>query len=263
MPNRKTRDRQLAKLAARRAAERRRRKRNRAWTMAVASVLVVGLAVLLIFVAFPVGRKKPAALATHTPTAAPTASAPAVACGGTVPKAASVTKPQFKKAPAMTIDTKKTYTATMVTSCGTITLQLLPKVAPVTVNSFVFLADHHFFDGQVFHRIAQNPPVIQGGDPTGTGSGGPGYSFKDELNNKLTYTAGTLAMANSGPNTNGSQFFIMTAADPQLPHNYTIFGKVLSGVDIVQKITQVPLGGQTGETPLSKVYMVKVTIKVS
>ncbi|HYT30522.1 MAG TPA: peptidylprolyl isomerase, partial [Actinomycetota bacterium] len=156
-----------------------------------------------------------------------------------------------------------TYTATMVTSCGTITLQLLPKVAPVTVNSFVFLADHHFFDGQVFHRIAQNPPVIQGGDPTGTGSGGPGYSFKDELNNKLTYTAGTLAMANSGPNTNGSQFFIMTAADPQLPHNYTIFGKVLSGMDIVQKITQVPLGGQTGETPLSKVYMVKVTIKVS
>jgi len=263
MPNRKTRDRQLAKLAARRAAERRKRKRNRAWTMAVASILVVGLAVLLIFVAFPVGKKKPAALATHSPTPAPTASAPAVACGGTVPKAASVTKPQFKNAPAMTIDTKKTYTATMVTSCGTITLQLLPKVAPVTVNSFVFLADHHFFDGQVFHRIAQNPPVIQGGDPTGTGSGGPGYSFKDELNNKLTYTAGTLAMANSGPNTNGSQFFIMTAADPQLPHNYTIFGKVLSGMDIVQKITQVPLGGQTGETPLSKVYMVKVTIEVS
>jgi len=263
MPNRKTRDRQLAKLAARRAAVRRKRKRNRAWTMAVASILVVGLAVLLIFVAFPVGRKKPAALATHSPTPAPTARAPAVACGGTVPKAASVTKPQFKNAPAMTIDTKKTYTATMVTSCGTITLQLLPTVAPVTVNSFVFLADHHFFDGQVFHRIAQNPPVIQGGDPTGTGSGGPGYSFKDELNNKLTYTAGTLAMANSGPNTNGSQFFIMTAADPQLPHNYTIFGKVLSGMDIVQKITQVPLGGQTGETPLSKVYMVKVTIKVS
>ncbi len=263
MPNRKTRDRQLAKLAARRAAERRKRKRNRAWTMAVASILVVGLAVLLIFVAFPVGRKKPAALATHSPTPAPTARAPAVACGGTVPKAASVTKPQFKNAPAMTIDTKKTYTATMVTSCGTITLQLLPTVAPVTVNSFVFLADHHFFDGQVFHRIAQNPPVIQGGDPTGTGSGGPGYSFKDELNNKLTYTAGTLAMANSGPNTNGSQFFIMRAADPQLPHNYTIFGRVLSGMDIVQKITQVPLGGQTGETPLSKVYMVKVTIKVS
>ncbi|HYT30320.1 MAG TPA: hypothetical protein VEN82_06050, partial [Actinomycetota bacterium] len=85
MPNRKTRDRQLAKLAVRRAAERRKRKRNRAWTMAVASILVVGLAVLLIFVAFPVGRKKPAALATHSPTPAPTASAPAVACGGTVP----------------------------------------------------------------------------------------------------------------------------------------------------------------------------------
>jgi peptidyl-prolyl cis-trans isomerase B (cyclophilin B) len=262
MPNRRTRERQLSKLAARRAAERRRKQRQRQLALGVGSLLLVGLLALLFFLFNP--GKKASTLPTSSPTATSTSSSPgAVACGGKVPKAAGVKKPQFQTTPPQSVQATKTYTATMVTSCGTITIELLPKVAPVTVNSFVFLARHRFFDGLTFHRIATNPPVIQGGDPTGTGSGGPGYQFKDELNNKLTYTAGTLAMANSGPGTNGSQFFIMTAADTNLPHNYTIFGKVVKGMDIVQKISQTPVGGSAGETPTETIYIQSVTIKVS
>jgi cyclophilin family peptidyl-prolyl cis-trans isomerase len=137
----------------------------------------------------------------------------------------------------MIIDQNKTYTATMKTNYGDITIQLFPKEAPLAVNNFVFLSREGFYDGVKFHRIVKNF-VIQGGDPTGTGSGGPGYKFADE---KVTrdYVTGTLAMANSGANTNGSQFFICLK-NVALPKSYTIFGLVSGGMDVVQKLGEVP-----------------------
>ncbi len=254
MSNRKTRDRQLSKLAARRAAERRKKRRQRGIALGVAgAVAAIGPSVL--GVAFLPNPKK---ATSARPSASPSPSPAGVACGGSVPSSALVKKPTYNQAPKMTIDPKKTYTATMVTSCGTIQIQLLAKDAPITVNNFVFLAKQHFYDGLIFHRIAKDPPVIQGGDPQGTGSGGPGYSFKDELGSKLTYTTGVMAMANAGPNTNGSQFFIMTANSLTLPHNYTIFGKVISGQDVVDAISRVPT--DQSQKPLDTVYILKVTI---
>lgn len=142
---------------------------------------------------------------------------------------------QYSSPPAMTIDPAAKYTATIETNYGNIVAELFPDQAPMTVNSFVFLAREGYFDGVKFHRVV-NGFVIQTGDPTGTGAGGPGYRFPDEPVT-LDYTAGTLAMANAGPNTNGSQFFI-TLADltGRLPKNYTILGRVSEGMDVVTKI---------------------------
>src|SRR5689334_24149779 len=131
--------------------------------------------------------------------------------------AKSYAKPEDQK-----IDPSKSYTATIETSEGTITADLYPKIAPQTVNAFVFLARDGFYEGVIFHRVIPGF-MIQGGDPTGRGTGGPGYRFNDEPV-KRPYLRGTLAMANAGPNTNGSQFFVMHADYP-LPPNYTIFGK--------------------------------------
>jgi cyclophilin family peptidyl-prolyl cis-trans isomerase len=264
----KTRERHLAKLAARRAAERRRKQRQRFVAMGVGLFLVVGLigglGVVFLTGAKPKATAKPRPTPTPTPTVSPGSS---VACGASVPDGAFVDKPTFKKAPALTIDKTKTYTATMRTSCGTIELKLFPKEAPLAVNNFVFLANKHFYDGLTFHRIVANF-VIQGGDPKGTGEGGPGYTFKDELNNDLKFELGTLAMANSGPDTNGSQFFIVAGSDgTSLPKNYTIFGKVTKGMEIVQKINALPtVGGddpRTQDRSLATAYIAKVTIKVS
>ncbi|MBE3558480.1 MAG: peptidylprolyl isomerase [Ktedonobacteraceae bacterium] len=148
----------------------------------------------------------------------------------------------------MSIDSKKTYCAGINTNRGLIVVELDPKLAPNTVNNFVFLAQKHFYDGLVFHRVINDGNgihIIQTGDPNGKdpakrGSGGPGYKFNDEPV-KGDYTAGTVAMANSGPNTNGSQFFINTADNKSLPKQYTIFGHVVKGLDIAQKI-QGPRG---------------------
>jgi cyclophilin family peptidyl-prolyl cis-trans isomerase len=267
--SRKTRERHLAKLAARRAAERRRRRRQRFLAVGVGLFLVVALVAGLGVVLFTGGKTKASAHPTPTPTPTPSAtpSVGGVACGAKVPKAASAKKPSFKKAPALAIDKSKTYTAIVKTSCGTIRLTLLAKDAPLAVNSFVFLAKKHFYDGLTFHRVVANF-VIQGGDPKGNGQGGPGYSFKDELNNDLTYKVGTLAMANSGPDTNGSQFFIVTGQQgTQLPKQYTIFGEVIKGNDVVQKIGQLPtLGGSdpsTKDAPLQTVYIESIAIKVT
>jgi cyclophilin family peptidyl-prolyl cis-trans isomerase len=265
--SRKTRERHLAKLAARRAAERRRRRRQRYIAIGVGLFLVVGLVAGLGAVLFTGGKTKVSAHPTPTPTPGPTASVGGVACGATAPAGASVTKPSFKKAPALTIDKRKTYTAIMKTSCGTIQLKLLPKDAPLAVNNFVFLAKKHFYDGLTFHRVVA-AFVIQGGDPKGNGQGGPGYSFNDELKNDLTYKLGALAMANSGANTNGSQFFIVAGQQgTQLPKQYTIFGQVTKGLDVVQKIDQLPTRGgndpSTKDSPLQTVYIDGVTIKVS
>ncbi len=142
--------------------------------------------------------------------------------------------------PEQVIDPEATYTATIDTNYGQIVVELLTNEAPIAVNSFVFLARDGYFDGVKFHRIVKGF-VIQTGDPTGTGAGGPGYRFSDEPVTR-NYEPGMLAMANSGPNTNGSQFFI-TLADlsARLPKNYTIFGKVTDGMDVVEKIADVPV----------------------
>jgi cyclophilin family peptidyl-prolyl cis-trans isomerase len=148
-------------------------------------------------------------------------------------------KQQWSQAPAMTIDTTKTYSATIRTSEGDITVNLLAQDAPKTVNNFVFLAREGFYDGAPFHRVIDGF-MIQTGDPTGTGTGGPGYRFADEPV-KRRYTRGTVAMANAGPNTNGSQFFIVHGQDVGLPPNYTIFGEVTDGQDVVDKIATAPV----------------------
>ena len=140
----------------------------------------------------------------------------------------------YSSAPAMVIDPKKSYIATIDTTKGTIKIDLLAGAAPQTVNNFVFLARDHFYDGLKFHRFVQGF-VIQGGDPQGTGTGGPGYSFADEPV-KGDYKAGSVAMANSGPNTNGSQFFICLANQATLPKLYNLFGQVTEGMDVVLQL---------------------------
>ena len=162
------------------------------------------------------------------------------------PTAAQFDKIQhtYSKAPAMTINTKKVYCAGINTNRGLIVLELDPSLAPNTVNNFVFLAQHQYFDGMVFHRVVPGF-VIQTGDPTAKGSGGPGYKFNDEPV-KGSYTKGCVAMANSGANTNGSQFFICTGNDTTLPKSYNLFGHVVQGIDVASKI-QGP-----GDTAASK-----------
>ena len=145
---------------------------------------------------------------------------------------------QWSQPPAMAIDPQKSYRAEMQTNKGLIELELYPQYAPKTVNNFVFLARTGFYDDVRFHRVISNF-VIQGGDPTGTGSGGPGYRFEDEvLNNPLKHETGTLSMANAGPNTNGSQFFITHSPQPHLNGRHTVFGKVTNGMDVVNTIRQ-------------------------
>ena len=143
---------------------------------------------------------------------------------------------QWDSAPEMSIDPSRTYTVTMETSKGTITLELYPEHAPVTVNNFVFLVGEGFYDGVKFHRVIPDF-VIQGGDPTGSGSGGPGYRFQDETEgNPLKHETKVISMANAGPNTNGSQFFITHSPQPHLDGRHTVFGKVTSGTAVVDDI---------------------------
>ena len=146
-------------------------------------------------------------------------------------------KKSYDKPPEMKIDPNKAYTATINTSKGKIVCDLFPKEAPKSVNNFVFLAREKFYDGTIFHRVIPNF-MIQGGDPTGTGRGGPGYQFENEnKDSQKKFDAGTLAMANAGPDTNGCQFFINDADSPWLtPDKYTIFGHVKEGQDVVKAI---------------------------
>jgi len=149
-----------------------------------------------------------------------------------------MTQKQWQRSPEMQIDLKKQYMVKMETDKGTIELELYPEHAPVTVNNFVFLAREGFYDGITFHRVIANF-MIQGGDPTGTGRGGPGYRFADELvGNPLKHETGSLSMANAGPNTNGSQFFITHSPQPHLNGRHTVFGKVVKGQDVVNAIRQ-------------------------
>ena len=146
--------------------------------------------------------------------------------------------PQYANPPEMAIDPARTYTATIETSAGTMTAELFAAEAPRTVNNFVFLAREGFYDGVGFHRVVPNF-VIQGGDPTGTGRGGPGYRLEDEVeDNPLKHEPKVISMANAGPNTNGSQFFVTHTATPHLDGKHTVFGKVVEGRDLVDEIQQ-------------------------
>ncbi|CAA9211186.1 MAG: Peptidyl-prolyl cis-trans isomerase [uncultured Acidimicrobiales bacterium] len=165
---------------------------------------------------------------------------------------------QWSSPPEMQIDTSKRYTAEMKTSMGTLVIALDAAGAPNTVNSFVFLAREGFYDGVTCHRVIQGF-VIQGGDPTGTGTGGPGYKYADELPARGRYEIGSLAMANAGPNTNGSQFFIISGPQGvQLPPSYSLFGKVVKGLDVVDQMEKVPTG--PGDKPVTPLVIESVTI---
>ena len=145
---------------------------------------------------------------------------------------------KWNNPPAMQIDPTKVYTVLMETNKGTIELELYPEHAPKTVNNFVFLVREGFYDGIMFHRVIPDF-VIQGGDPTGTGRGGPGYKFEDELKgNPLKHETGAISMANAGPDTNGSQFFVTHSPQPHLDGKHTVFGKVKDGMDVVNEIEQ-------------------------
>ena len=145
---------------------------------------------------------------------------------------------QWDNPPEIQIDPKKTYLITIETNRGIIEMELYPEHAPETVNNFVFLTREGFYDGVTFHRVISDF-VIQGGDPTGTGTGGPGYRFGDEVKgNPLKHERGVISMANAGPNTNGSQFFITHSPQPHLDGKHTVFGKVVGGIDIVDQIQQ-------------------------
>ncbi|MDH6114258.1 peptidyl-prolyl cis-trans isomerase B (cyclophilin B) [Kitasatospora sp. MAP12-15] len=207
---------------------------------------------------------------TDTANAAPSqpgspAAAPVSVKGCTAPAAGAPNGKQWSAEPAMSVDTNAKYTATLDTSCGTVTLQLDPSTAPHTVNSFVYLAGQNFFDHVKCHRLTtQGIYVLQCGDPTGSGSGGPGYKFADEnLTDKAVaggiYPAGTVAMANSGPGTNGSQFFLVYK-DSQLAPSYTPFGKITGGMDVLNNIAAGGVQGGGGDgAPNANVVFNKVT----
>jgi peptidylprolyl isomerase len=175
---------------------------------------------------------------------------------GSAPK-----RQKFSSPPDMGIDPAKRYTATIDTSMGEMVVSLDPIKAPKTVNNFVFLALNHYYDGVIFHRVIKGF-VLQGGDPEGSGRGGPGYRFEDELPKAGQYQIGSLAMANAGPNTNGSQFFVISGPDGvRLPPAYSLFGQVIKGLEVVEAIQSVPTGG--GDRPKTDVVINSVTITVA
>lgn len=206
------------------------------------------------------GNTSNPATGNHAP-AGNTGTAPAEKAPDTASK-----NNKYSKPPAMQIDINKSYTAVVKTNKGDFTIELLAKDAPKTVNNFVFLSKDKFYDGIAFHRVIKDF-MIQTGDPLGNGTGGPGYQFADELPPKIPYTPGVVAMANAGPNTNGSQFFIGSGEAVknlnQMP-NYTVFGKVTSGMDVVEKIASVPVGpGADGanSAPKEPVFIKSIDIQ--
>ena len=240
-----------------------RRARTRRRTYTIGSVvLVVVLAIVLLNVLG--GKSTPTSVATKgtTTTTKPGVAGAVVAseltCFGISGNPAR--KTQFSAPPPSCINPAKTYTANVQTDVGTFVITLDPHSAPKTVNNFVFLAENHYYDGIVFHRVIPDF-VVQGGDPTGTGTGGPGYQFADELPQQGAYKLGSLAMANSGPNTNGSQFFVIIGSQgTALPPQYSLFGQVSGGMDVVQKIAA---DGDPSGTPKVEHKMVTVTIQES
>ncbi len=257
------------------AYEASRKATRRKWTIGAGVVLVV----VLVFGAtqvFDSGTDDPTVDATDTtvattPSATPvslpppakgasiTGDTPCPSLDGSSPRTTA-----FAKAPPTCIVAGKTYTADMETSKGLITIALDSTAAPKTVNNFVVLARYHYFDTQPFHRIVKGF-VVQGGSPDATGSGGPGYAIDDELPAKNVYVPGALAMANSGPNTNGSQFFIVSGDASFLKPSYSFFGTVTAGMDVVTAIDAVgtPTSSPQSGAPTEVVTIQSVTIKES
>lgn len=286
MPS-KARERQLAKGAERRRLERERARRRRVIAMGTAGAIAGALVIALGYTILT--RDNTGAAPTDTPSASATHSAKpkppkqtgtvtvqkpppkTVACGASVPAAAKTPKPQFDHAPTVgQVLAKDTdYTAVMQTSCGDITISLDRQAAPQTVASFVFLAQHHYFDGTFFHRVVDSIDVVQGGDPTGTGSGGPGYSIPDEATGSEQYTPGTVAMAkSSAPNSGGSQFFLITGPEgSNLNANpvYTIFGSITQGLDVAKRINALmpTHNGSYDGMPTEAVYIDRLTIETA
>jgi peptidyl-prolyl cis-trans isomerase B (cyclophilin B) len=245
----RTRQKQLARLAERRAAERRRRRRNRAIAITVGVVVLLGASGA---VAWSLLTGEPAEERKPRDRAQPAA----VACGARKPATADEQKPTFSKPPKLDLREQADYRATLETSCGRIELDLYEDQTPITVNSFVFLAEKGFHDGLTFHRVVQDF-MIQAGDPEGT-EAGAGYQFEDEIVKGLTFDRpGLLAMANSGEDTNGSQFFITTSEQSHLNGRYTIFGEVTGGLDVANRINGF---ATPSEAPSKTIYIEKVTI---
>ncbi|HEX2030563.1 MAG TPA: peptidylprolyl isomerase [Actinomycetota bacterium] len=166
---------------------------------------------------------------------------------------------RYDKAPEIGIDPDTTYRARMETTHGTVAVELFARQAPVSVNNFVFLAREGFYDGVTFHRVIEGF-MIQGGDPEGTGMGGPGYAFQDEFREDLRFDRpGLLAMANAGPNTNGSQFFITVTTPEHLNGRHTIFGRVVEGYDVVERISRLPTDAR--DAPREPVRIERLTIE--
>jgi cyclophilin family peptidyl-prolyl cis-trans isomerase len=284
MPS-KSHDRHLAKNAERRRQERTRAKRSKQAALGVGGVIA---AVLLILLGIGILSRNSKQQATGSPT--PSVSTPGsssgptqtgtvvpqgnpaakVACGADVPAVASKPKPQFDRAPTPDEVLKKdtTYTAVLETSCGTISIVLDDKAAPQTVANFVFLAEQGYFDGQYVTRVVDSIDVVQAGAPGGTGGGGPGYTIPDELTGKEHYAPGTIAMANAGANTGGSQFFLITGpegANLDGNPNYSIFGQVTEGLDVAKQINDLmpTHDGSYDGPPTEAVYLEKVTIEKS
>jgi peptidyl-prolyl cis-trans isomerase B (cyclophilin B) len=244
------RARQRAAREARLAAEAQRQKRRKQIRNGVIVVAIAGLVVGLVF-ALSGNNNKTVASQSHVTTTTTAsqaadarlqaqANAIAVKAGCPASTKTRVNDQKYASAPPMTIDTSKTYTATVKTTAGTFVITLDPKTAPVTTNNFVFLADKGFYHCVIFHRVIPNF-MDQTGDPTGTGTGGPGYTIKDELPARANpqYPLGSVAMANSGANTGGSQFFIVAGSEGEsLQPNYSLFGTVTSGMNVVDTINQ-------------------------
>ena len=173
---------------------------------------------------------------------------------------APVTK-KFGSMPPMGIDPAKRYSVSMETTLGTMVIALDAAAAPLTVNNFVYLAAHHYYDGVIFHRIIKGF-MCQGGDPEGSGRGGPGYKFGDELPKPGKYKIGSVAMANAGPNTNGSQFFIISGpSGVGLPPQYSLFGQVVKGLEVVEAMQNVAT--RPGDRPVEDVVIKSITITVA
>lgn len=256
MPSSK-RERQRAAREARREAEaaafRRAKARKRIFRLAILAVLGLVAA----YAVYTATKPEEQQVATESTTTSSTALDPLCPpAEGTAERTVA-----FTTAPPMCIDASKSYTANVETDVGTFSVELFPDRAPVTVNNFVFLARNKYYDDVPFHRVIPGF-VVQGGDAAkGDGTGGPGYQFGDELPKAGDYEIGSLAMANSGPDTNGSQFFVITGEQGvQLPPSYSLFGKVVEGIEIAKKIEA---DGTPGGTPATLHRIVKVTITES
>ena len=230
------------------------------------SLLSIGLIVLIVaLAACELPQEEPTA--TPFPDVIPTpriADTPTPAVIGTPTPVSEMTASgkvfrQYSGPPAMEIDPEGEYLADIQTNQGTISVELIAEDAPITVNNFVFLARQGFYDGVVFHRVIPDF-MIQGGDPTGTGTSGPGYRFRDEIVPSLIFdSAGILAMANSGPNTNGSQFFITVAPTPHLTGGHTIFGRVITGQEVANAISLAR--ADRNNRPIEEVVIQHIEIK--